>query len=237
LLRVHRFASMSSKRYALIFFLLPCVFPSWFNAGTACGNELLTDALNGILERYGGLPGLSVPYQREIITRSMAILGDDMKTDIASGTFVFEPPCYLKVVQDLPQEEIITTDGQTIWWYIPEKKVVYRYPAGELGKELLLLSNIFNGLSRVTEGFEVTLERPPDKREYNLRLTPKETWEEIDHISLTVNSDSFAILAVEIHNLLGTITRFKLGDFSVREDLEKSFFELEIPDGVELIEE
>jgi len=228
---------MSSKRYILIFFLLLCVFLSWFNTGTACGNEPLTDALNGILKTYGDLPGLSVPYQREIITKSMAILGDDIKTDIASGTFIFKPPYYLKVLQDLPEEESITTDGQTIWWYIPEEKVVYRYPAGELGKELLLLSNIFNGLSHVTDGFDVTLEKPPDKGEYNLKLTPKETWEEIDHISLTVNSDSYAILVVEVHNLLGTVTGFKLGDFSAEEGLEKDFFELEIPDGVELIEQ
>jgi outer membrane lipoprotein-sorting protein len=228
---------MSSRRYVLTFFLLPCVFLSWFNPGTACSNELLTNALNGILKTYGGLPGLSVPYQREIITKSMAMLGENMKTDIASGTFIFRPPCYLKVVQDLPEEEIITTDGQTIWWYMPEKKVVYRYPADELGKEMLLLSNIFNGLSHVTDSFDVTLEKPPDKREYNLKLTPKETWEDIDHILLTVNSDIFAIRAVEIHNLLGTITRFKLGDFLAQEDLKKGFFELEIPDGVELIEE
>jgi outer membrane lipoprotein-sorting protein len=228
---------MSSKRYVLTFFLLPCVFLSWSNPDTSRGDELLTDALNGILKTYGGLPGLSIPYQREIITKSMAMLGDNMKTDMASGTFIFKPPFYLKVVQDLPEEEIITTNGQTIWWYMPEKKVVYRYPAGELGKELLLLSNIFNGLSHVTDSFDVTLEKPADKPEYNLKLTPKETWEEIDHISLTVNSDTSAIRAVEIHNLLGTITRFNLGDFSVQEDLDKGFFELEIPEGVELIEE
>ncbi len=231
------FATILSKRYLLILSLLPCVLLPCFNAGTACGNELLTEALNGILKRYGDLPGLSVPYHREIVTRSMALLDDEMKADIASGTFIFKAPCYLKVVQDLPEKEIVTTDGKTIWWYIPEKKVVYRYPAGELGKDFLLFSDIFNGLSQVTDGFDVTVESPSDKREYNLKLTPKDKQEEINHISLTVNSDDFDILVVEVYNLLGTITRFELGDFSAEEDIGKGFFELQIPDGVELIEE
>jgi len=203
----------------------------------ADGDDSLTVVLNGILRRYGDLPGLAVTYQREIITKSAAILGDEMKTDLATGSFIFKSPYYLKVIQDLPREEIIITDGQIIWWYVPDNKIVYRYPADKLGKELQLLSDIFKGLNKATESFDITYEESTDNGAYYLSLVPKEPWEEIDHISLSVGRDGFNIMVVEIHNLFGSITRFRLGSLSVRENFEKGFFEFIVPEGVQVQEE
>jgi outer membrane lipoprotein-sorting protein len=223
-------------RYLAVFLLLFAV-TSLPNAVPADGDDSLTVILNGILKRYGDLPGLAVTYQREIITKSAALLGDEMKTDLATGTFIFKSPFYLKVIQDLPREEIIITDGQIIWWYIPDNKVVYRYSADKLGKELQLLSDIFKGLNKATENFDIHYEESTDKGEYHLNLVPKEPWEEIDHISLSVDRDVFNITVVEIHNLLGNITRFRLGSLSVRKNFEKGFFEFIVPEGVQVQEE
>jgi outer membrane lipoprotein-sorting protein len=203
----------------------------------AHNDDSLTVVLNGILKRYGDLPGLSVTYQREIITKSAAILGDEMKTDLATGSFIFKSPYYLKVIQDLPREEIIITDGQIIWWYIPDNKVVYRYSADKLGKELQLLSDIFKGLNKAPESFDITYEEATDNGAYHLSLVPKEPWEEIDHISLSVGRDGFNIMVVEIYNLFGSITRFRLGGLSERMNLEKGFFEFIVPEGVQVQEE
>ena len=75
----------------------------------------------------------------------------------------------------MPDRETVTTDGKDIWWFIPEKKIVYQYPAGRLGKELRLLSNIFMGLSDASDKFDVTLPEPEKDDEYILKLTPKRT--------------------------------------------------------------
>jgi hypothetical protein len=50
-----------------VFFIAPA--PA---AGT---DDQLSGILDGILKRYGELKGLSVPYKRDIITKSMALLG------------------------------------------------------------------------------------------------------------------------------------------------------------------
>ena len=102
---------------AIITFCLP---------GPAPSDERLDGVLEGIYKIYGGLSGLTVTYQREIITKSMAMLGDEMGSDIAAGSFLFKPPHYLKVEQDTPGQEIVTTDGKSIWWYIPAKKLVWQ---------------------------------------------------------------------------------------------------------------
>jgi outer membrane lipoprotein-sorting protein len=223
-------------RYLAVFLLLFAV-TSLAYAVPADGDDSLTVVLNGILKRYGDLPGLAVTYQREIITKSAAILGDEMKTDLATGSFIFKSPCCLKVIQDLPREEIIITDGQIIWWYIPDDMIVYRYPADKLGKEMQLLSDIFKGLNKATENFDIHYEESTDKGAYHLNLVPKEPWEEIDHISLSVGRDGFNITVVEIYNLLGNITRFRLGSPSVRKNFEKGFFEFIVPEGVQVQEE
>ena len=228
--------SRLSIRYFIICLLVSAIMPL-ADTAPAYSDDSLTVVLNGILKRYGDLPGLAVNYQREIITKSAAILGDEMKTDLAAGSFIFRSPHYLKVIQNLPREEIIITDGQIIWWYIPDKKVVYRYPADKLGKELKLLSDIFKGLNKATEGFDITYEESPDKEAYHLSLVPKEPWEEIDHISLSVGRDAFNIMVVEIHNLFGSVTRFRLGGLSVRKNFEKGFFEFIVPEGVQVQEE
>lgn len=225
----------SIRAHRIFLFLSIVVF--LFSFAVVSADEQLLKVLDGIVRRYGDLPGLSISYQREIITKSMAMLGDEIKSDIATGNFMFKPPNYLKVVQDAPTEEIITTDGQSIWWYLPDKKLVYQYSTEKLGKELRLLSDIFRGLSDVGDNFETSLTESDNDEEYHLLLVPKEPGEEIDYITLSVCRDDFNILFVEIHNLLGSVTRFKLGDISVKESFEKDFFSFMPPDGVEIIKE
>ena len=205
--------------------------------GPAPSGERLDGVLKGIYKMYGELPGLTVTYQREIITKSMAMLGDEMRSDIAAGRFLFKPPHYLKVEQDTPGQEIVTTDGENIWWYIPEKNLVYQYPADKLGKEFLLLSDLFKGLNNAAETFDITMSECEGDEVYDLQLIPREPWEGIDHIMLSVSSDDFNIKVFEIHNLIGGITRFRLGEFSELDSLERGDFIFVVPEGVEVVKE
>ena len=74
------------------------------------GEQPLSKVLEGVKKRYGQLAGLSVPYEREILTKSMAMLGDQMKTNVASGNFFFKPPHFLRVEQERPTKEDLITD-------------------------------------------------------------------------------------------------------------------------------
>ncbi len=51
--------------------------------------------------------GMTVPYQREILTKSMAMLEEDIGFDRASGVFFFKGPNFLKVQQDTPRREFV----------------------------------------------------------------------------------------------------------------------------------
>jgi len=204
--------------------------------GPATADESLISILEGIQKNYGHLSGLSVPYSREVITRSMSMLGDQVKGDIASGTIFFKHPYSLRLEQEKPKAETIIANNDTLWWYIPGKKCAYRYPAKDFGKELRLLSNIFRGLSEVENSFQVLLQDRNKSGEYEIELIPDPPWQEINKINLTVTK-KYEIQTVRIHNQLGSITVFILGGFTEKEGFEKGFFQFIVPEGVQLIVE
>ena len=211
------------------------------HAWTACADDQATQILQGITGKYGHLPGIMVSYERDILTKSMALLGERVSRDRAAGLIYFMPPNFLKVDQETPTPEMILSDGDTLWWHIPQKNQVYRYPSNRLGKELGLLTDIFRGLKRAEENFDISiLESDTGALEENgtrIKLIPNPLWPDIDFVVITVTKKDFFIRAFEIYNTIGSRTRFRLSNLTIRETFEKGFFRFEVPAGTRLIEE
>lgn len=216
--------------------ILFCLMLFFFPVSPLFGDQLST-ILEGIKKRYGDLPGLTVPYEREIMTRSMALLGGQVSSDRASGRIHFRPPHFLRVEQEKPTVESLISNGETLWWYIPGKKQVYQYPAEKAGKELKVLGDVLQGLRGVEETFVVMLAGSDDTGGLRLELTPNPPWPQIDHITLSVDQEDYRIRKVEIHNLLGGITRFELGEAVVSKRFDAGFFTFVPPEGVKVIKE
>ncbi|MBW1780307.1 MAG: outer membrane lipoprotein carrier protein LolA [Deltaproteobacteria bacterium] len=202
--------------------------------GVSLADESLVTILEGIKKTYGRLPGLCVPYTREVITRSMSMLGSQARGDMASGKIYFKYPHFLRLEQKEPKQETIIANNDTLWWYIPDRKCAYRYPAKDFGKELRLLGDIFQGLAHVEDNFQVILHGRNPSGEYDIELIPDPPWQEIDRITVTANPH-YEIRAIKIHNPMGSVTLFTLGRLSEEKDFEEGFFQFLPPEGVRLI--
>ena len=156
------------------------------------------------------------------------MLGNQVKGDLAEGQISFTPPYFFRLEQKTPNPETLVADGETLWWYIPDKKRAHKYPFQEFGKELKLLSDIFRGLCEVEKNFQVAMLDRKEQEEYQIELRPDPPWQEIDRIVLTVTCD-FDIRVVNIHNQLGSITRFTLQGLAVKEEFPKDFFRFVLP--------
>jgi outer membrane lipoprotein-sorting protein len=219
-------------------FLCTAVLTMLFTSWTPCSaQDQLSKILEGMRKNYGDLSGLTVSYEREIITKSMAMMGNAVKSEKATGQIYFKPPSSLKIVQETPSHEILTSDGKTLWWYIPQKNLVHLYPTERLGPELRLLSDVFRGLKGVEEGFVVSLKEDEGKGVHKLELVPHPSWPDIDHIDLFVTPGDYRIEKVEIYNILGGLTRFLLGDKIKQENFKEDFFRLKIPEGAKVVED
>ncbi|MBW1705304.1 MAG: outer membrane lipoprotein carrier protein LolA [Deltaproteobacteria bacterium] len=217
-------------------FVLSSLMLSLFCVSPVLGSDNLSGILEGIRNKHNHLPGLTVNYTREVITRSMSMLGNQVKGDIATGRIYFRPPYFLRLEQETPQAETIIANGETLWWYIPEKKRAHQYPFLEFGKELKLLSDIFRGLVRVEENFQIAMLMQEEQGAYGIELRPDPPWQEIDRIILTVTV-GYDIRQVDIHNQLGSITRFKLEGLTAKEKFDENFFHFTFPEGVKLVKE
>ncbi len=200
-------------------------------------DDRLSAVIAGIRDRYGGATGLTATYAREAISKTMAMLGETERHDLARGRLFFKPPHFLRLEQAYPQEELLLTDGHTLWWYIPHKKEAYKYPAEKFGRELRLLSHILKGLKDTEDRFQISLEAMPETDTHHLILTPEPPWQEIDHLEVTVCKGDFAIDKVEIYNNIGGLTRFLLTDWEEKDRLRDALFSFSPPPDVRILEQ
>lgn len=202
-----------------------------------CAASGAEDSIREVLERvryhYRPLEAFQVPYQREVITRSMALLGASGSGDRAWGVLSIRPPSMLRLDQERPEHEILVSDGQTLWWYVPRKQTVYIYPADRFGRELGLLAEILHGLRGIEEEFTAILLPSGDPETDLLELRPLSPWEEVDRVRVMVNKTG-RITQVEIVNPLGSVTRFRLRNETPLDPSQESLFHFVPPPGVKV---
>ncbi len=209
---------------------ISCLLP-----GRVFSGDTVSSVINGIGNRYGEMEGLTVRYSREAISKSMSMLEPSERHDLASGRIYFRPPHYLRLDQSSPREELLVTDGKTLWWHIPSKNQAFKYDAGDFGRELRLLSDVFTGLKDAKEKFEITLGDASEPNIRRLVLRPETPWEDIDHLEILVHEENFALTQVDILNEIGGVTRFRFDKWR-QKHLEISFFSFSPPADMELIE-
>jgi outer membrane lipoprotein-sorting protein len=199
-------------------------------------DQTLSSILQKVREKYENLPGLTLTYQREIISASMSLLGEKGNRDLATGLIYFKPPYFLRIDQKTPRIETVISDGELLWWYIPEKNEVYRYSMQRSAPELKLMSDIFQGLKQVEESFIVSLSEKEQTENIRIKLIPQPAWPQTESIIVSISPDDYRILAVEIHDYMGGMTRFTIQKQTVRKDFGQNFFRFEIPKGARVIE-
>ena len=217
------------KTVCVLMFLIIVCLPDLILA-----DQQLPKILDGVQKTYSQLPGLSLPYESEVITRSMALLGGGTNKDLATGRLYFKPPSFVKIQQETPKPETMYTEGPVLWYYVPHKNKAYRYPSHDF---VQLLSDIFQGLRDAEERFDILLSRISEDDGCELKLSPNPPWPGIQHLELTVSQMDYTIQRVEIHNSAGGITRYILGDLHVENSFPEDFFRFYVPEGVDVIEE
>ncbi len=203
----------------------------------ALPDDKLPTVIGGIRGRYGNAEGLTAEYTREAISKTMAMLGVAERHDMAKGSLYFKPPHFLRLEQGSPQEELLLTDGQILWWYLPTKKEVYKYPTEKFGHELRLLSDILKGLKDTEDSFQITLKPIPKINTYHLILKLEPPWQEIDHLEMIIRKRDFAIQQLDIYNNVGGLTRFLFTGWEERDRFGTGFFSFSPPPGIKVIEE
>jgi len=224
-----------AKSYRIVFIFFLFLF-GFISLARALPDDQLSNVISGMRDKYGNAKGWKAEYTREAISKTMAMLKTAERHDLAKGSLYFKPQHFLRLEQASPQEELLLTDGQTLWWHIPLKKQAYKYSAKEFGKELGLLSDIFQGLKDVKNNFQITLKTGPETSTYHLILRPEPPWQEIDHLELIMLKQDFSIKRIDIYNNIGGLTRFLFNRWEEKGPFKKGFFSFSPPSDVKVLE-
>ena len=206
---------------------LAVMAPAW-GAGEQDADVTMATILNGIEKRYGG-PGFSAHFFQESMLKAMQL------SDTAEGRLIVKRPDKMRWEYNLPDEQTIITDGQSLWIHRPEDNQVMVGRAPDFfgnGKGAGFLTD----MNRIRENFAIQPQPADNDAYYRLEMVPIHPTAELNRVVLSVDKKSYQVDQVITYNAYGDETRIVLSDYRFNIDPEDGLFELEIPDGADVIQ-
>lgn len=195
--------------------------------------------LAGLSSRYRALETLQADYRRVASTPSTDQLFKSGSSKTATGVMCWSRPDKLLLNQGSPAREIMVTDGSTVWWYLAEEKLAYRYQDIDVANQLRPLISFLNGLDSLNAEFNVAPAPAEPERtgQYGLTLSPKSGTEGgVDQITIWCDG-AYALTGFRLHSVTGETTDFHFSGFTENPRLDKKIFSFKPPRGTEIIEE
>ena len=203
-------------------------------------DEAIEASLGDLAKRYQGLASFSAGYTRTTTTPSTDPIFKNQASQTAKGVITWLSESKLRLDQSEPDEQMMTTDGKTVWWLIPEEKLVYVYRDLDLAGELAPLLSFMAGLEALKDRFEIAEAEADDIREgeTGLVLTPKQSAASNAGGELIVYCDAEGRLTgFRLGSPTGEKTDFFLFDQKDNPGAQESFFVYKPPRGIRVVEE
>lgn len=195
------------------------------------------EILNGLSERYKGLTALEAAYSRTTQTPMSQGVFKTSTSQTAGGHLSWQKPAALRLDQNRPTQELMVTDGSTVWWYLPAEKQVHVYRKLNLAGEMAPLLSFLTNLSELKKSFKIkkSPEEPDRPGQMGLILEPKKKDSLTGQIAAFCDRNfqltGFALIAVT-----GERTDFYLTEVQTASPPAGTFV-FEVPRGVKIIEE
>lgn len=186
------------------------------------------ELLNRIEERYDGA-GFTARFNQASTIQAMDI------TDTAEGKVFVKRPGMMKWEYEIPEPQIIVTDGDLLWVYRPADNQVMTGSAPAYfggGKGASFLSDF----RVIRDQFDVSLADEAEPGHYRLKLIPKEDRLDITELFLSVGKDDPVIDRIVSYNSYGDKTAIALGHYQFNQKIDDSVFRFQIPEGADIVQ-
>ena len=197
------------------------------------------EILAQVQERYTQSGGLIADYQRISTTPSMEGVFQSTSQQMAAGVLQYLKPDKLSLDQKDPRPEKLVTNGQTVWWYIPDEKQVHLYKNVDVYGELKPLLDFLGGMSGLEKDYYVKVvpAGANNQNQHRLDLTRITEGGGPQDITVWLDPKDYAIVAFKLVSLTGESTIFNLANVNMKPDLKEAQFDFAIPEGAKVIEE
>ncbi|MDR0548948.1 MAG: outer membrane lipoprotein carrier protein LolA [Deltaproteobacteria bacterium] len=193
--------------------------------------------LKGLSTRYQGLSGLSAAYSRQTETPLAQDVFQNPGGPAAAGRLAWRKPAYLRLDQATPANEVLTTDGSTVYWYLPAEKLVHVYRRLDLAGEMAPLLSFLTNLNELKKNFRIKKAPATKSRagQLGLILDPKRKDAATGRI-VAYCDEVFQLTGFDLVAVTGEKTSFFLTEVQTA-PIETQLFDFVIPKGVRVVEE
>lgn len=216
------------KRIAVILLLSAAVVGLGLSAAA---EETVKEVVNNLQGKYDQTRDFSATFTQETISKSIGA-----PAVINGKVYIKKPGMMLWEYTD-PKKQQIISDGQTLWFYLPDDKQVRIYKTAEAFENLPFLNFLF-GKGRIEDDFTAAfgeLDKDKAKDNYLIVLTPKSTDTSIERVLILVSKKEYLINQLNTYDVLGNVTRIAFKDMALNAGLKDSMFHFIVPAGVETI--
>lgn len=199
--------------------------------GTAFGDTLPIDELiSKAQNRYEKTQDVKAHFIQEVTIKSVN------KTEREEGIVYVKNPRRMLWVYSKPKEKKLIINPKKAWLYIPEDRAAYVQDTENIYKSRLGVK-FLSGIGKLSEDFSVAFSKPDnvDKNgNYLLTLIPKVSETGVDKLYITIDKENFQIIQCSFTDLYGNLTRIRLSDIRINNNLDDKLFTFKPPSGVDV---
>ena len=171
-------------------------------------------------------------FQARFIQKSyLKILGQSQR---AEGSVSIKKPGKMKWDYKAPDRQILVSNDQGLWLYLPDEKQVTKMKAQSIyssNTPALFLA----GRGKLTESFTIG-KVTEDSRLYVAEFIPKNKAQNLSKMVLLADKKNYQIVGSRVYDNLGNKTEILFSNIQTNPRLEEKLFHFEVPKGVELID-
>ncbi|MEE8206382.1 MAG: outer membrane lipoprotein chaperone LolA [Nitrospinaceae bacterium] len=171
-------------------------------------------------------------FQARFIQKSyLKILGQSQK---AEGFVSIQKPGKMKWNYRAPDRQILVSNDQGLWLYLPDEKQVTKMKAQSIyssNTPALFLA----GRGKLTESFTIG-KVTEESGLYVAELIPRNRAQNLSKMVLLADKKNYQIVGSRVYDNLGNKTEMMFSDIQTNPNLNKKLFQFEVPKGVELID-
>jgi outer membrane lipoprotein carrier protein len=228
-----------ANRHTGRFWLVPLfiLFFGWTGIGMVQADDQgqLNTVLSQLRERFAAAKTIQADYIRDLVPKAASKLPPSSLG--AEGHLSFRSPNKLRMEQKKPRPEKLICNGEKVWWYQPEEKVVNVYRLKDYYLQIKPIMDFLSGLGGLDKNFTVRLLTglPEEAPFYQLILKPKNPQPDLQQIMVRVAKSTFLPLEFSFENLMGDNTRFRFSQVQTGMAFPASTFEFTPPEGTQVI--
>ena len=188
----------------------------------------LDTLLDKIQQTYERISALTANFDQ------VATLTSLNRQQTSSGHMYIEKPHSIRWEYTQPDTQTILYDGMTLRIYTPKRRQLLQSVVDENNRTNVALL-FLAGVGKLREAFEVTSLSSPEPQLASLLLMPRSTQAGFSELHIAVNSQSYFVEKLLIHDSIGNLTEIRLSSLGTHTALPAKTFELVLPPDTEIL--